>query len=128
MKRKSIIVLLIAIPLIIGAIVILNFNHETEQELQERVRLAMEKVKENPAVLNQIDNQLKSKGYKIAEGASLEFNRDDDLAVLIKISQKENDENYYETEKEIKNIVNKILKNSNLADLNLSVRVEATEF
>lgn len=128
MKRKSIIVLLIAIPLIIGAIVILNFNHETEQELQERVRLAMEKVKENPAVLNQIDNQLKSKGYKIAEGASLEFNRDDDLAVLIKISQKENDENYYETEKEIKNIVNKILKNSNLADLNLSVRVEATGF
>lgn len=128
MKRKSIIVLLIAIPLIIGAIVILNFNHETEQELQERVRLAMEKVKENPAVLNQIDNQLKSKGYKIAEEASLEFNRDDDLAVLIKISQKENDENYYETEKEIKNIVNKILKNSNLADLNLSVRVEATEF
>lgn len=104
----------------------MNFNNETEQELQERVRVAMERVMESPDVLNQIDHQLKSKGYKIAQGASIEYNRDDDLAVLIKLSQ-ESDESLSETKKEVMQIVNEVLTTSDIADLNLSVRVEVPE-
>lgn len=126
MKRKIIIGLLITISLFIGTIVSMNFNNETEQELQERVRVAMERVMESPDVLNQIDHQLKSKGYKIAQGASIEYNRDDDLAVLIKLSQ-ESDESLSETKKEVMQIVNEVLTTSDIADLNLSVRVEVPE-
>ncbi|KEF36695.1 hypothetical protein M670_04112 [Schinkia azotoformans MEV2011] len=120
-KGKILLTSTVIITLIICIIISLDFQNETDKELEKRIKSAMEMAWENPDIFNQIDDHLKSKGYNIARGSSLEFTRKDGLNMLIEIPK--NDEKLIESKEEIKKIVSKIIKLKDFEKFGTSVKV-----
>ncbi|HHW36573.1 MAG TPA: hypothetical protein GXX18_04795 [Bacillales bacterium] len=124
-KGKISIIFTVIIPLVIGIIIISDLQRETNQELEQRIRSAMEMARKNPDIFNNIDNQLRANGHNIIRGSSLEFTRKDGLNILIEIPKGKGEENANKSKKEIKEIVSEILKLNNFDKFNISVKVVA---
>lgn len=122
-KRKIVLIFTLILTIIIGMTVSLVFQNETDQELEQRIRSAMEMARKNPDIFNQIDNQLKANGYNIVRGSGLEFTRKDGLNILIEIPMGKNIKNLEVSKREIKKIVSKIIKSSIFDNFGISVKV-----
>lgn len=109
-KGKISIIFTVIITLGIGIIIILDLQKETDQELEQRIRSAMEMARKNPDIFNNIDNQLRANGHNIIRGSSLEFRRKDGLNILIEIPKGKSGKDSNKSKKEIKEIVSEILK------------------
>lgn len=124
-KAKIIICSSIAIVLIIGIVTYMQVQAESDQEVRERAKAVIQQVQNNSEVYDKIDNELKANGFSNFESTGATYSRENELEFIINfpggkdISPK--------NKEKVKNIASKILKKSNLSDMNFSIQIYPIE-
>lgn len=124
-KAKIIISSSIAIVLIIGIVTYLQVQAESDQEVRERANAVIQQVQNNSEVFDKINNELKANGFSNFESTGATYSRENELEFIINypggkdISPK--------NKERVKNIASKILKESNIPDINFSIQIHPIE-
>src|SRR5699024_8647763 len=124
-KAKIIICSSIAIVLIIGIVTYLQVQAESDQEVREKANAVIQQVQNISEVLDKINNELKAKGFSDFASTGATYSRENELEFIINFP---GDKDISPKNKEkVKSIASKILKKSNLPDINFSIQIHPIE-